>query len=98
MHVYSALNAGSLRVSALVMWGGNEFQEEIVLGTNECKQQLGWANGWKNTLDRHLLGWGTKTDEGKKMRLCTILNIVQSLWCSQRDWRLGTLKLDKGLS
>ena len=78
MHVYSALNAG--RVSALVTLVGNEFQEEMVLGTNECKK-----NSWceqmveKNTLERHLLGRGTKTDEGKEMRLCTILNIVQSL-------------------
>jgi len=24
---------------------GNEFQEEIVLDTDECKKQLVWANG-----------------------------------------------------
>jgi len=45
VHVYSALNAG--RVSALVTLVGNKFQEEMVLGTNECKKQLVWSNGWK---------------------------------------------------
>jgi len=35
VHVYSALNAG--RISALVTLVGNELHEEIVLGTNECK-------------------------------------------------------------
>jgi len=38
VHVYSALNGG--RVSALVTLVGNEFQEEIVLGANECRKQL----------------------------------------------------------
>jgi len=75
-----ALNAG--RVSALVRLVGNKFQEEMVLGTNECKKQLVWANGWNNALDCHLLGrryknWWRKTD-----------GIVQSLWCSWHDWRL----------
>ena len=43
MRVYSALNAG--RVSALVTLVGNKFQEEMVLGTNECKKTVG-ASKW----------------------------------------------------
>jgi len=38
VHVYSALNAG--RVSALVTLLGNEFHEEIVLCTSECKKTV----------------------------------------------------------
>jgi len=78
VHVHSALNAG--RVSALVTLVGNEFQEEMVLGTNQCKNS--WCEQMvekTHYIERHLLGRGTKTDEGEEMRLCTILNIVQSL-------------------
>jgi len=39
----------------------------------------------KNALHQHLLGRDSKADEGKQMRLCAILNIVQSLLCSQHD-------------
>jgi len=54
VHVYSALNAG--RVSALVTLVGNEFQEEMVRGTNECK------NSWCEQMveKTHYIGiyWG----------------------------------------
>jgi len=39
--MYIHLNAG--KVSALMTLHANVFQEEIVLGTNECKKQLMWA-------------------------------------------------------
>ena len=77
MHVYSALNAG--RVSALVTLVGNEFQDD------STKYKMSAKNSWceqmveKKPLDQYLLWRGTKTDEGKEMRLCKILNIMQSL-------------------
>ena len=46
---------------------GNEFQDEIVLGTNEYTKHLVWVNGWKHILGQYVLGKVTKIDGGKEV-------------------------------
>ena len=72
------LNTG--RVSALVTLVGNEFQEEIVLGTNECKN-YSWCEQMvgrkKNAFDQHLLGQGTKADERRDEIMCNLKHCAE---------------------
>ena len=66
------------------MWGGNEFQEEIVQGTNECKKQLGWANGWRKHIRpaftrvryKKLKRWDYAQSE-TLCRACDVANVTE---------------------